>query len=131
MLKLLVALTVAGSVIPAVSDAHRGCNTRACNKRVDQNWDKKHPMQTGIASIYDAAGGSLACSGRSSYGPVVAHKTLPCGTRVRICFHRCITAIVADRGPFIRGRDWDLSRYVQFKIGFPFGVDRIRFRLIY
>jgi rare lipoprotein A (peptidoglycan hydrolase) len=40
----------------------------------------------------------------------VAHKKLPCGTQVEL-FHngRTITVPVIDRGPFHRGRKWDLT----------------------
>ena len=45
---------------------------------------------------------------RSTLG--VAHKTLPCGTDVEL-YHRgrTITVPVIDRGPFSRGRTWDLT----------------------
>lgn len=40
----------------------------------------------------------------------VAHKTLPCGTRLHICFHgRCAYTTVQDRGPFVSGREFDLA----------------------
>jgi len=40
----------------------------------------------------------------------VAHKTLPCGTRVSFLFRgRSITVPVVDRGPFGAGLSWDLT----------------------
>lgn len=40
----------------------------------------------------------------------VAHKTLPCGTAVTFMFDgRTVTVPVVDRGPYIRGRMWDLT----------------------
>lgn len=41
----------------------------------------------------------------------VAHRTLPCGTRVEL-FHRGRTVVVPviDRGPFVAGRQWDLTQ---------------------
>jgi hypothetical protein len=38
-----------------------------------------------------------------------AHRRLPFGTRVRVCHNRCVTVRINDRGPFVRGRDIDLS----------------------
>lgn len=38
-----------------------------------------------------------------------AHKTLPFGTHLRVCHHGCVTVVVNDRGPFVRGRSLDLS----------------------
>ena len=42
----------------------------------------------------------------------VAHKTLPCGTKVTFknpANGRVVTARVIDRGPYVDGRQWDLS----------------------
>ena len=42
-----------------------------------------------------------------------AHKTLPFGTRLRVthpCSRRSVVVEVNDRGPFIKGRDLDLSK---------------------
>ncbi len=56
-------------------------------------------------------------------GYYVAHKTLPCGTRLRVCYQRrCVRATVRDRGPYIAGRDYDLDRRVQLALRMPFGV---------
>ena len=38
-----------------------------------------------------------------------AHKTLPFGTHLRVCHRGCVTVVVNDRGPFVRGRHLDLS----------------------
>lgn len=67
----------------------------------------------------------------------VAHKTLPCGTMVLICYRRCAWARVIDRGPFIAGREFDLTaavaKYVRFSSGpwrgRPDGVHTIRWSL--
>lgn len=66
-------------------------------------------------------GGGLACGGRLSPSTVgVAHKTLPCGTRVTFSLGggRVVTAPVIDRGPFVAGRDWDLTTGLKRKLGF-------------
>ena len=40
----------------------------------------------------------------------VAHRTLPCGTLVTFRYKGVtLTVPVIDRGPFVRGRTWDLS----------------------
>ena len=38
-----------------------------------------------------------------------AHRTLPFGTHLRVCHRSCVTVVVNDRGPFVRGRSLDLS----------------------
>ncbi len=50
----------------------------------------------------------------------VAHKTLPCGTKVKLRYHgRSVTVPVIDRGPYVAGRDYDLTEAVKEKLGFP------------
>ncbi|MFL5645421.1 MAG: septal ring lytic transglycosylase RlpA family protein [Chloroflexota bacterium] len=40
----------------------------------------------------------------------VAHRTLPCGTRVTFRYKGVtLTVPVVDRGPFVAGRTWDLT----------------------
>jgi rare lipoprotein A (peptidoglycan hydrolase) len=42
----------------------------------------------------------------------VAHRTLPCGTRITFrnpANGRTVTAAVVDRGPYVAGRQWDLT----------------------
>lgn len=83
---------------------------------------RTHVFRQGHASYYGPGlyGGGLACGGTLTPSTVgVAHKTLPCGTKVT--FHyggRTVTARVIDRGPFIAGRDWDLTTALKRKLGF-------------
>lgn len=56
----------------------------------------------------------------------VAHKRLPCGTRVRFHYRgRTRTVPVIDRGPYIAGRRWDLTNAARRKLGFPRGTGTI------
>lgn len=84
------------------------------------------------ASVFDAyaLGGDVACG--SFYGGyIVAHKSLPCGTKIRFMYRgRKKTARVADRGPFIPGRTFDLDVKLQRYLRFPFGVGAIQWRRI-
>ena len=43
------------------------------------------------------------------HGYSAAHRTMPFGTHLRVCHHGCVTVVVNDRGPFVRGRSLDLS----------------------
>ncbi len=68
------------------------------------------------ASWYED-GGATACGFHARYG--VAHRTLPCGTKVTIRYGgRRVVATVDDRGPFVGGRDWDLNGAVAGALGF-------------
>lgn len=65
-------------------------------------------------------GSALACGGRlSPRTKGVAHKTLPCGTRVTLRYGgRQVTTKVVDRGPYIAGREWDLTAATRNQLGF-------------
>lgn len=81
-----------------------------------------HVFRRSYASYYGPGlyGGGLACGGTLSPSTVgVAHKTLPCGTKVAFyAGGRVVTARVIDRGPFVAGREWDLTAALKRKIGF-------------
>jgi len=69
-----------------------------------------------VASWYGDGGGT-ACGFHSYFG--VAHKTLPCGTKVTFRYNgRTVTAVVDDRGPFVSGREWDLNQNTAGALGF-------------
>jgi len=86
-------------------------------------------MKTYGASWYGPGffGNRTACGQRLRRSTVgVAHKTLPCGSRVLIGYRgRYLLTRVIDRGPFIRGRTWDLSNGARKALGYS-GIDRIR-----
>lgn len=71
-------------------------------------------------------GNGVACGGTLSPGTMgVAHKSLPCGTRVKLRYNgRSVTVPVIDRGPYVAGRDYDLTEAVRDRLGFP-GVDTV------
>jgi rare lipoprotein A (peptidoglycan hydrolase) len=57
----------------------------------------------------------------------VANKTLPCGTPVKFVWHgHSIVAPVIDRGPYIKGRAWDLTSAAAEALEFE-GVGRIQY----
>jgi rare lipoprotein A len=66
-------------------------------------------------------GNGVACGGTLMPGTMgVANKTLPCGTKVKLRYHgRSVTVPVIDRGPYVAGRDYDLTEAVKNRLGFP------------
>jgi hypothetical protein len=55
----------------------------------------------------------------------VAHRELPCGTRVQIAYRdRVIVVPVIDRGPFANDADWDLTQAAAQQLGMA-GTTRI------
>lgn len=66
------------------------------------------------ASIYGGRDG--LCGHRTANGErlncaamTAANRTLPFGTLVQVCHNGCVTVRINDRGPWVRGRDIDLS----------------------
>lgn len=79
--------------------------------------------RAGHASWYGPGlyGNRLGCGGRLSTRTLgVAHKSLPCGTKVTFRYRgRAVTVPVVDRGPYIAGRTWDLTARTKRALGFP------------
>jgi hypothetical protein len=66
-------------------------------------------------------GNGMACGGTLQPGTLgVAHKSLPCGSRVAFRYRgRTVTVPVVDRGPYVAGRDYDLTAAARARLGFP------------
>lgn len=73
-----------------------------------------------LASWYALYGNRTACGQTLGYDTLgVAHKTLPCGTLVTLRYNgREVTVPVIDRGPFVGGREWDLTGATARTLGF-------------
>ena len=71
-------------------------------------------------------GNKTACGATLRRGTLgVAHKTLPCGTTVKLVYHgHALVTRVIDRGPYVGGREFDLAGAVARKLRFD-GVGRI------
>lgn len=117
LVAVFVALALAGCATP-------GAETSAeppAGRLVDR----------GIASHYWQPQG-LACErGRfNPHGMTAAHKTLPCGSRVRVVSDatgRHVDVRINDRGPYVRGRVIDLSSGAARRLGFAAkGLDRVK-----
>jgi hypothetical protein len=94
-----------------------------------------------VMRVYDPAlatwygpgfwGHGTAC-GQTLHGDTigVAHRTLPCGTKVALLYEgRTLIVTVIDRGPYSRA-DWDLTQRTAERLGFTgtdtIGVDPVR-----
>ncbi len=83
----------------------------------------------GVASWYGPTSteASTACGiplARSTLG--VAHRTLPCGTNVALYYkgHTLVVPVI-DRGPFVKGRTWDLTIATFEALGGDDGLIRV------
>jgi rare lipoprotein A len=63
--------------------------------------------------------GNLTANGEryNQYASTAAHKSLPFGTKLRVCYKTCEVVRINDRGPFIPGRHLDLSKGTAQRIG--------------
>ena len=80
--------------------------------------------QTSVASVFTDFGLPIACQvnggilHRDDLG--VANKTLPCGTMITFRYNgKGIRVPVIDRGPYIEGREWDLTGATAVALDFP------------
>jgi rare lipoprotein A (peptidoglycan hydrolase) len=64
-------------------------------------------------------GHRMACGGKLTHTTLgVAHKRLPCGTRVALQYRgRTVVVPVVDRGPYARGVEYDLTAATAQKLG--------------
>jgi hypothetical protein len=71
------------------------------------------------ASWY-GGGGGLACGGQLTSSTLgVANKTLPCGTLVTLRYgDHTVRVPVIDRGPYVAGREFDLTEATKRALGF-------------
>ena len=95
----------------------------------------------------DIAFGPYRSAGASWYGPGlwgqrtacgqtlrpstlgVAHRNLPCGTAVKFVYHgRALVTQVIDRGPYVKGRAWDLTAAASEALEIE-GAGRVRYAL--
>jgi rare lipoprotein A len=78
--------------------------------------------RTSYASWYGPGlyGNRLGCGGTLSAGRLgVAHKSLPCGTKVTLRHRgRVVRVPVIDRGPYVGGREFDLTAATAQKLHF-------------
>lgn len=106
-----------------------GVVNKATSKRLIRS------MKVAGASWYGPGfwGNRTACGGvlrKNTMG--VAHKTLPCGSKVLIGYRgRFVMTKVIDRGPYIKGRAWDLTLAVSDALKFtPVGAGNVRSAVI-
>lgn len=91
--------------------------------------ERKTGEMVSVASVFRDYGLGLACGGVLGVNEIgVAHKTAPCGTLIDFTYNgRTLRVPVIDRGPYIVGREWDLTGAAAAALGFP-GLGRIIWR---
>jgi len=88
------------------------------------------PMRSAGATWYGPGlyGNGTACGQTLRPGTIgVAHRTLPCGTTVKINYHgHSLVTKVIDRGPYTPGNDFDLTNGARLALDFE-GVGKVRY----
>lgn len=92
--------------------------------------------QTAIVSWYDLTGNKMA-NGKTFFGTdkrLAAHKDFPFGTQVKLTNpqnQKTLTVTITDRGPFVKGRDFDVSKAAAEFLGFiDDGVTELQYEVI-
>jgi rare lipoprotein A len=91
--------------------------------------------EEGLASYYGAElAGNPTASGEpfDPYGYTAAHKTLPLGTQLMVSYGgRSVQVTVNDRGPYVGGRELDLSQGAAEYLGLTAaGVDYVSYDVV-
>jgi rare lipoprotein A (peptidoglycan hydrolase) len=89
--------------------------------RIPDSVTRETDVRTMVASYYaNVLEGNPTASGEP-YEPgryTAAHKSLPLGTELRVAYGgEAVEVVVNDRGPFVQGRDIDLSLAAAEEIG--------------
>jgi hypothetical protein len=113
----------------------RAFDRRQARAHAQRVYATQHPYSTAYASEYDDSG-THCCGVYATYGVADCGSgggpCYPQGTRIEFCNindpRRCITATVDDHGPYIAGREWDLSLSTAGAIGFS-GLGDVYWRL--
>ena len=90
---------------------------------------------TGLASYYAYPfHGRTMANGKpfNMYAMTAAHRHLPFGTKLEVCYKRCAVVTITDRGPYVGKRELDLSLAAAKAIGsYDKGVAKIEFHFLH
>jgi rare lipoprotein A len=94
--------------------------------------DGRAAADTGLASHYGSGLERSPTASGEVFDPdgfTAAHRTLPFGTRLMVSYHgRSVQVVVNDRGPYVGGRELDLSRAAAEYLGLTkVGVDWVNY----
>jgi hypothetical protein len=128
---LLLVVAAALACAPALAQAGTGgASTVASSGAEEGRGLAFSPLRFAAATWYGPGlyGKRTACGQLLRPRTIgVAHRDLPCGTPVRFVYHRRqIVTRVIDRGPYSRGKEWDLTNGARRLLRFH-GSGRIRY----
>jgi rare lipoprotein A (peptidoglycan hydrolase) len=111
-LPLAALVLLACTAAPAAQASPGGASPVASSPAAGQDLVFS-PFKSAGASWYGPGlyGNKTACGQTLRATTIgVAHRNLPCGTMVKFVYHgHAVVAPVIDRGPYVKGRAWDLT----------------------
>jgi rare lipoprotein A (peptidoglycan hydrolase) len=114
------AVVTAAVALPAAAAA-TGISTGGASASPADQQARTAVYKPVVATWYGPGlyGNRLACGGRLTHRTLgVAHKWLPCGTRVALRYRgHTVVVPVVDRGPYSRGVSYDLTEATARKLG--------------
>ncbi|MFA6381894.1 MAG: septal ring lytic transglycosylase RlpA family protein [Candidatus Buchananbacteria bacterium] len=97
-------------------------NQEQAEVTITASWDNSVGKRMANGQVFDATKNTAA------------HKSLPFGTRVRLTnpeTNKSLVVEISDRGPFVKGRDFDVSKGAAERLGFKEkGVTRLLAKVI-
>jgi rare lipoprotein A (peptidoglycan hydrolase) len=128
---LAALATLACAAAPAAQASPGGASPVASSPAAGQDLVFS-PFKTAGASWYGPGlyGHQTACGQTLRATTIgVAHRNLPCGTMVKFVYHgHAVVAPVIDRGPYVKGRAWDLTAAASEALEFD-GVGMVRYAI--
>lgn len=128
---LVAAMLAACARSTVVSHRHRSLSTNR------EAMSPPEPFQSkdGLASFYSEGSGTASGEKFDGRQLTAAHRTLPFGTRLRVTNvsnGRSVTVRINDRGPFVRGRDVDVSYSAAKTLGITKqGVAKVKLEVVH
>jgi rare lipoprotein A (peptidoglycan hydrolase) len=128
---LAVLAILACAAAPAAQASSGGASPVASSPAAGQDLVFS-PFKTAGASWYGPGlyGRRTACGQTLRATTIgVAHRNLPCGTMVKFVYDgHAVVAPVIDRGPYVKGRAWDLTAAASEALEFD-GVGMLRYAI--
>lgn len=140
----LLVLTPSANPTAAVSMSNPSQSATSLQNSPAQKSASNHPSQPKPLAVWECTtswygedfDGQPTATGEiyDMYGATAAHPTLPLGSIVRVVNtknHRSQVVRINDRGPYVEGRELDVSYAVAQKLGFDQrGLARVRLELL-
>ena len=123
--RLICAVAVLGLLASALPTTSAHAEQRA---RTTSGVVRPLAWMSAVASSYGPGlyGNRTACGQILTTTTIgVAHKTLPCGTRLKFLgrYGQVVAATVIDRGPYVSGRTFDITEATVKQMGYASAID--------